>query len=417
LRTLNASGGFEVREMLQLQNSIFTGAVIGDGGHFYNRVDFAGSSFAGQVSFNAATFDAGANFAGAQFSDVGQFIRAHFLTDVFFRSGHFSLEAVFIEAEFASFADFSDCNFTGDANFTQAKFKGATDFSDCVFIGTSYFVNATFGYDPTLTRGFGATFTRALFSDEAHFTGAIFGGEVNFSAADFNATANFSSANLGEHSDFSHATFAQGSFNLIETDYEVLVVEIDFELNDLSLSEDRHLTTEMYERLENNFRELRYIDLANELLYTRAVLQRENRLPFVQMLEHLSFDFPSRYLIDPLRVFLLSGVIILVFTPFYGFANVTCLPISKLDANSVMRVFIPPAYEKKDVTRECNPFQRAIIAVLFSFMVFTHLSAKYQAAAWFKAVVLLEWGLGMWMVASFFASITKFFPLLANLFS
>ncbi len=388
--------------------------------------------FEQNVDLRGTTFAAGADFIGAQFQQAANLVEAQF-----------DDKAQFNAAVFNASANFHSVRFNHDANFRQARFNGSVDFMEAVFGRQALFTGTEFAKDVEaeyIGASFAgqADFVGAYFTSAAFFLQAQFHGEADFSGASFRDVAHFRESEYGDAVhlnatkfatvvDFSGAHFTH-SLDLSQTTYQTLILT-DFDLATLRVPAAPDVYQATLRKLESNFRAQDQLDLANEAVYRRNESERSARPPMVQLLEWVFLDLPFGYGVRPWHTWLVSSGLIVLFALFYYPADVIRkVPLAEPKLRerklAIRLAEIPLAREGEfpDLPARPQParpsFQRtrrAIQALRYSFTVFTKVGFGEHVAVRRTTIVVIEWLLGLALIAGFFYTLTNTVPLLSAL--
>lgn len=433
LRQKDSPSIISIATPVTIVESHFTGAVIGadtDQGitvSFEELINFQATIFDGRVNLAGAQFKQAVNFSGTQFKASVDFTQTRFDLSVSFNQASFGGESDFLLTQFSGGADFVETHFEHGVNFLQAQFDKDSDafFFKTEFNGETFFDQARFAAP--------AVFMQAKFKGPIQFDGAVFQADASFREAAFHRvqatdTVSFAGASFVTL-DLNKAQFETKQLDLSDASYKSLT-DLDFNPALLAPPKDMDVHRAMLVNLESNFKSQNLLPLANEIAYQQHILEREAKPPLVQSIEFVFLDMPFGYGLKPSRALITSLIMILVFSIFYYPAGIIRLapiaPPRPRERRLAMRLSeLPMARDdefpdlvKKDlVQRQMFPrVARAWQAISFSFGVFTKISWGEFVAVKYKTIVLLEWLLGLVMLAGLVFSLTNTNPLLNALF-
>ena len=414
---------------LKITGSHFTGSLIGIDWDrevtvsFEEAVDLRSTHFDGRVDLSSAQFKRAANFLETRFGDMADFTQVTFSLGASFNRAQFGGEAVFFLAQFSGGSDFMEAHFAQSAYFQQAQFVGDSDafFFKTRFGGPAWFTDARFAAP--------AVFLQAEFTGTVQFDGALFQDKASFRQATFRRknpddTVSFSRASLATL-DLNNAQFEGGQLDLSNTVYQSLLA-LNFNPAVLAAPEDLDVRQTILRNLEANFRSLGLVETANEIVYWRSHAERAAKPLLAQVLELIFLDWPFGYGVRPLHTIALSIVMILMFAIFYypagAIRSAPIAPPKPRERKLALRLSeIPVARDDEipDLVKPNRPprrtfprLTRAWQAVAFSFSVFTKIGWGERVAVRAAAVVVIEWVLGLVMIAGLFFSLANTIPLL-----
>ena len=385
------------------------------------------SHFTGMLISSNIEFKQVVNFSGTQFKNMTDFTQTQFDAGVSFNQSDFGGEANFLLTQFSGGADFIETHFEQGANFLQARFAKDSNafFLKTVFDGDTFFDSAFFAAP--------AIFTQTKFKGSVQFDGAVFQDDASFREASFaraapNETVSFGGASLTTL-DFNKAQFAIKQLDLSSASYKSLT-DLAFNPDVLAESKDADIQRALLVNLESNFRSQNLLSIANEIGYQRHLLERKAKPPVTQVLEYLLLDLPFGYGLKPMRTILASLILILFFSFFYYPADTIrpapVAPPKPRERRLAMRISempvarddeFPDLVKKEPMLRQNFPrISRALQAILFSFGVFTKISWGEFVAVKHKTIVLIEWLLGLVMLAGLVFALTNTNPLVNALF-
>ncbi len=384
---------------------------------FLSTVNFKHTTFASDAIFAGTEFRNGAGFIDATFLGQADFTQASFANGASFVNTDFEGQSSFLLADFAMGADFTSSQFKQPAIFSMAQFETGTDavFLDTHFESQAWFDKAHFGGT--------ATFSQAGFAKNVSFNQTKFQQGANFGNADFTGVAVISLENAESTViDLENVKLSPRSLNLNNTEYERLT-DTTF---DVAFLDTRAASPETYTQLENNFRAQGQLSLANDVLYQQNVSEREPKPGLLQLLELVFLDWPFGYGVKPWHTLLASVILILVFAAFYYSDGVIRLaplaPPKPRERKFAIRLRdLPLAREgefpnlESPMRKPCREFPRlnhVWQAILFSFSVFTKMGWGERVATRRTKIVILEWLIGLVMIAGFFYTLTNTVPLL-----
>ena len=401
----DSSGNVQVAVPVIITDSQFTGMFIGSNTEFKQVVNFSGTQFKNLVDFTQTQFDAGVSFNQTDFGG----------------------EAIFFQTQFSGGADFIETHFSQGAKFLQARFAKDSNafFFKTVFDGDTFFDSAIFAAP--------AIFTQPKFKGSVQFDGAVFQDDASFREASFeratpNETVSFIGASFTTL-DINKTQFAAKQLDLSSASYKSLT-DLAFNPDVLAESKDPDIQRAMLVNLEANFRSQNLLSIANEIAYQRHLLERKAKPPVVQSLEYLLLDLPFGYGLKPMRTILVSLILILFFSLFYYPVDVIrrapVAPPKPRERRLAMRISempvarddeFPDLVKKEPMLRHKFPrISRALQAIMFSFGVFTKISWGEFVAVKHKTIVLIEWLLGLVMLAGLVFALTNTNPLVNALF-
>jgi uncharacterized protein YjbI with pentapeptide repeats len=404
-------------EQAAFSSASFGGAATFEQSQFVSGANFREAEFLLGAAFGGATFGSDVTFEWARFSGVTEFSGVKFVgganfwhaiydgESVSFHRTEFTGDALFPSVIFSSSAYFSSVQFRGASQFAGSQFGDYATFTNSVFTGTANFENAAFSH--------AANFENTLFQNDARFSNAIFGGDALFEQASF-AMVNFTDASFSGTLDLGEANFSQLTVDTLE----------------IQLPPSSRI--KVLKGLERNFRVNDELELANEAYYRRSVAMREGKSLPEQIIEFVLEDLLFGYGVRPWNTVIVSAIVILIFAVFYYPKGVVVdAPVGrpKREWKLTMRLTeLPVAQEgefgkddqqphdtrnqKKDLTRT----QMAWRALSFSFGVFTKYSAGSLLADRHKKIVILEWFLGLLMLAGFAYTLSNTSPALKSIF-
>jgi hypothetical protein len=283
-------------------------------------------------------------------------------------------------------------------NFTNARFE------DRAIFNQAKFGEVTFAPQPDSKLALGSGPDPVLLP-------AIFFNRADFRMAQFDR-ADFSEVSF-EEVDFTRAIFTD-ALNLANTTYRRLIVD-DLDLEILDSTND-----EVLKRLEDNFRALGQLELANQVFYQRKVLERKEKPFIIQFGELVVMDLPFGYGVHPLNAVLVSIGFILLFTFFYYRSDAVRDRAPGKESKFRWRISdIPLEFNmgEENIGNQPSKIQRAWDAFVFSFSVYTKLGTGQRVARSLQRVVIFEWGLGLIMIAGFLYTLTNTVPILQRLLS
>ena len=279
---------------------------------------------------------------------------------------------------------------------------------------------------------FGRVFLAATFFDRADFRGTRFGiiaspvesddqigGEARQDTGKCvpEQKVDFSDVSFQEVN-FSGAQFdlCSGSLNLTNTGYSRLTInELDLDLVGSPDPRTLQLTLQL---LEKNFRDQGQLQLANQVFYQRLVNERRGRWPIIRYGEQVFIDWPAGYGVRWQNPIYVSVAFVLFFALIYFFTHVVRYRPSDETHSFSWRISDVPVTTGQELQHgRQSQIGKAWDALFFSFSVFTKFGTGQRVAIRYHRVVILEWFLGLIMLAVFIYTLSNTIPALQRLIS
>lgn len=252
---------------------------------FEETAQFSSAVFDERPFFNGAVFSSSAVFNRAIFHKGVAFIGAKFLDGVDFRGAELGRDGLtsFDTSEISGNAVFSAVNFIGrtEFRFTDAS-KASIDFRDATFGEKADFHRATFCISSFKNSRFreAAVFTATTFGVKSRF-GVASNLSVDFGEVSFDEVVNFTGVRFVGPVNLSHTVYPVGKLLVAWDELAEKVRSVDATFGPLSKggrqvvlmvrseSEQAMRESEMFKRLEVNYRALDRLSDATEVYFLR----------------------------------------------------------------------------------------------------------------------------------------------------
>lgn len=390
---------------------------------FEEPVDFRSAHFDGRLDLSSAQFKQAANFLQTCFGSLADFTQTTFHAGASFDRAEFAGEAFFWDAQFGGGADFLETHFAQLANFQRARFDQTVTalFLKARFDGPTWFNETRFPAS--------VIFHQVYFTGTVYFDGLISQETASFREAVFRRAVpkdivSFRSASLAVL-DLNGAQFADQELDLSGADYQTLLA-LNFNPAVLAKPSEPDVHLAILRQLESNFRAQNQLDTTNEIIYWRSRAERETKTWPAQVFETVFLDWPFGYGVRPLHAIGLSIIMILLFAVFYFPADtIRTAPVSPpkpRERKLALRLSEIPIAREDEFPERVRPqrsprrsyprLARAWQAIAFSWSVFTKIGWGERVAVRRTTIVVIEWVLGLIMIAGLFFSLANTIPLL-----